>query len=650
MSRLITGLVIFLILAGGLIVGLIFAAETTWFSHIVARQASMRLDRQVAIDGPFEIDWSLHPRVRVPALTIANASWAGEKPLAEIAAADLLLDLSGLLRGRLAIDDLSLSQPRFTLVRREDGRSNWQELTEKRGPGGPSTVTLDKVRVRDGRIYFQDATQALALELAMQTTPTETGAEQLHLVGTGRRRGRPFAFELRGGPLLAVTDPSHPYPIAGTLHAGKTTLKGEGTLLRPAAPESGTFELTLQGPNPADLHDLLGLTLPDLPPYQFQGQLTFEKNIWRFQKFSGTVGDSDLAGDLVVRPGQPLTLETKLTSRRLDLDDLLPIFGAAPATGKGETASAEQKQQARLERQDKDALPQARLDRSRLQGVEARVRFRGERVNAPRKIPLEQVSFTLNLKDGVLHFEPLTFGVGGGKINSQLTLDARKQPVQGKLDAHMQDVDLGDLLGDFGIPSGGFGTIRAKLNTRFAGESVKQALASTDGSLLLYMTSGEVNAVLISLAGLDAGRALIERFFGAGETAIECAFTHIEANSGLAKIDRFLIATEDIDLTAVGTIDLRKEEFDIAMRGYPRSPTVGASDAPVHLSGPFSNAQVTVLSKELLARGALSALAALLAPPLAIVPFINPGSGDEKEGVCARLIREAQQIEAKAGS
>ncbi|HEX5512955.1 MAG TPA: AsmA family protein, partial [Gammaproteobacteria bacterium] len=535
MSRLIKGLVIFLILVGALLVGLVLAAETTWFSHFVARQASARFDRQVTIGGPFEIDWSLHPRVRVPSLTIANVPWAGEKPLAEIATTDLLLDLTGLLRGRLAVDDLSLSQPRLTLVRAENGRSNWQELTEKRGPGGPSAVTLDKVRVRDGHIDFQDATQTLALNLAVQTTPTETGAERLHLVGTGTRRGRPFEFDLRGGPLLAVTDPSRPYPVAGTLQAGKTMLKGEGTLLRPAAPASGTFEVVLQGPNPAELHDLLGLTLPDLPPYQLQGHLTFEKDIWRFQKFSGTVGDSDLAGDLVIRPGKPLILETELTSRRLDLDDLLPALGAAPATGKGETASAEQKQKARTEKQDKDALPKARPDRSRLEGVEAWVRFRGERVNAPRKIPLERVSFTLNLKDGVLRFEPLTFGVGGGKINSQLTLDVRKQPVQGKVEARMQDVDLGNLLTDFGVPGGGFGTIRAKLDTRFAGESVKQAFASTDGSLLLYMTSGQVNAVLVSLAGLDAGQALIERFFGSGETKIECAFTHVKANDGLAK-------------------------------------------------------------------------------------------------------------------
>jgi uncharacterized protein involved in outer membrane biogenesis len=286
-------------------------------------------------------------------------------------------------------------------------------------------------------------------------------------------------------------------------------------------------------------------------------------------------------------------------------------------------------------------------------GVEARVSFRGERVNAPRKIPLQKVAFTLSLKDGVFRFEPLTFGVGGGQIQSQLTLDAHKQPVQGGIAARMQDVDLGNLLSDFGVPSGGFGTIRARLDAHFAGESVKQAFASVDGGLLVYMTRGQVDAVLVSLAGLDAGRALIEKFFGSGPTKIECAFMHMKSDNGLAKVERFLIATEDIDLSAAGDVNFRKEAFNVALRGYPRSPTIGASDAPVHLSGPFADAKVSVLSEQLLARGALAALAALVAPPLAIVPFLNPGSGDEKEDVCARLTREAKKIEisgnAKAG-
>lgn len=657
MSRLVKGVVAALILIAVLLVGLMLAAESTWFSQLVARQASAHLDRQVTIDGPFDIDWSLHPRIQIPTLTIANAPWAEQQPLAQIASTELTLDLQQLFAGRTRINTLLLNMPRLSLQRQEDGRSNWQALADALGKdaedsdkkgGDGLAASVGAVQIRNGRLNFQDASQALNLDLAIETTPTENGAERLRVTGHGSRRGHAFELNLRGGPLLAVSDPDHPYPIAGTLNAGKTTLQGEGELLRPAAPERGRFTLTLQGPNPADLHELLGLTLPDLPPYQLTGELSFENSLWHFRQFHGQVGDSDLGGDLLIRPGEPLVLEADLVSKRLDLDDLLPAIGAAPATGAEETTSAEQAQQAQTQQQDQDVLPKAPPDRSRLQGVAATVKFRGERINAPRKIPLQDMELSLRLRDGVLRFEPLTFGLGGGTIRSLLALDTRLQPVQGELEARMQDVDLGNLLTDFGVPSGGFGTIRARLDTRFAGDSIKEAAASSNGGLLVYMTSGEVDAVLVSLAGLDAGRALVKRFFGSGPTEIECAFTYIESIDGLANVERFLIATEDIDLTAAGDVNLRQEEFNIALRGYPRSATVGASDAPVHLSGKFSDAEVSVISEQLLARGALAALAALVAPPLAIVPFLNPGTGDEKEDVCAQLTREAQQINLDA--
>lgn len=645
MRRLLIGLVIAALAIGATLTGLALALESAWFAQFVARQASGRLDRQVTIAGPLAFDWALRPRLHIPTLTIANADWAGSEPLARIAGAQLTLDLARLLGGQLVIANLLLHAPQLDLQRLKDGRSNWQELLGGDSSGKPARVIVDTVRIRDGRLRLDDASQALLLDITIETVAAGAGPELLHVAGRGSRRGHGFELDLRGGPLLAVTDPERPYPVAGTLRAGGTRLQGAGELLRPAAPARGAFTLTLQGPNPADLHQLLGLALPDLPPYRLTGRLLFEQGHWHFRDFDGRVGDSDLTGNLVIRPGRPLVLDAELASRQLDLDDLLPALGAAPASDVGETAAAGQRQQAQARRQAPDVLPEAPADRDRLLGVKARVRFRGERVAAPRQIPLQQVDFTLELADGVLRFQPLTFALGGGRVRSRLALDTRRQPVQGRLEAHIQDVDLSELLGGFGVPRGGFGTIRGRLDARFAGDSLAQAAASSDGGLLLYMTSGEIDAVLVSLAGLDAGRALMKRLFGSGPTRIECAFGHLEARDGLATLERFLIATEDIDLTAAGTVNLRQETFDIALRGYPRSPSVGASDAPVHLGGKFAAADVSVMSKELVARGALAALAALVAPPLAIAPFLNPGSGDEKEDVCSRLSREASRIE-----
>lgn len=646
MGRLAKGLlilpVIIVVLAGTLAA----VAETAWFAGLLARRAGGALDREISVDGALDIDWSLRPRLRLPPLTIANPDWTDIQPMARLDGAEVTLDLTALARGRIALGDLLLIGPRLNLLRAADGRSSWDSLTGDGSGGGPA-VSLDTVRVRDGHLLLDDAAQALRLDLAIGTAPAASGAaERLQAAGRGSRRGAPFELDLQGGPLLALTDPDHSYPVAGWLRSQDTLLELDGSLRRPASPKSGAFRMTLRGPNPANLHDLLGLPLPDLPPYRLAGELRFADGVWTLRDFAGAVGDSDLAGDLTIRPGEPLAIEADLRSRRLDLDDIAPVFGAPPAAGGGETASPEQARQAQSQQQDDEVLPRREADRSRLQGVTAQLRFRGERVNAPRGIPLERVALTLRLTDGVLHADPLTLGVGGGRIESRVSYDTTRQPAQGTITAQARGVDLGDLLGDFGIPSGGFGTIRADLDTRFAGDNVKRAFGSADGSLLVYMTSGQVDAVLIALAGLDAGQALVAKLFGSGPTSIECAFMHMQAKEGVAAIERFLVATEKIDLRAGGSVNLGRETLDLALRGYPRDPTVGASDAPVRVEGRFADADISVLSDELLTRGAFAAVAALVAPPLAIIPFLNPGSGDEKEDVCAALTREAKDIEA----
>lgn len=649
MRRIVIALAVVVIAVFVLIGGIVAAAESEWFARFAARQASAALSREVTVAGAFDIDWSLHPRIHVPALTVANPDWVEGAPLARLRGAAVTVDLTQLPLGRLALSNLLLDQPRAALFRTEDGRSSWHGVAGD-GDGGLLTMQLDGVRIRDGHLYLDDAIQPLRLDVDVTTVATDAGtAESLLVSGPGRRQGEPFQLDLRGGPLLALTDDSRPYPLAGTMVSGDTKIRIDGSLRRPLSPQGGQFDLAVEGPSPAVLEYLLGLHLPDLPPYDLQGPMTFGDGAWRFRNFSGTIGDSDIAGDLTVRPGDPLVIEADLTSRRFDLDDLAPAFGAAPATGPGETASTRQRQAAAERRQEKEVLPEATADRSRLTGIAATVRFRAERVEAPRKLPLERVEFTLRVEQGKLRFEPLTFGIGGGNIDGRLIVDAGMQPAHGQIRAKMRDVDLGDLLQDFGIPSGGFGTIRASLDARFAGDSVANAFGSADGSLLVYMHRGQVDAVLISLAGLDAGRALIEKFFGSGPTEIECAFTQLDATDGVAKVERFLIATEDIDLTAGGKVDFGEERFHIALRGYPRTPTVGASDAPVQLEGKFADAEVSVISDELLARGAVAALAALVAPPLAIVPFIHPGTGDEKEDTCTVLEREAKRIDTGSG-
>ena len=130
------------------------------------------------------------------------------------------------------------------------------------------------------------------------------------------------------------------------------------------------------------------------------------------------MGNSDLAGDFAVDRGQkPQLITADLVSRNLDMKDLGGFVGADRGDAK---ASPKPPPPDRV-------LPQEPFSLEKLRIANADVKFRGERV-ITEKLPLEKITATLKLNDGVLTLEPLNFGVAGGNLVSQIRMDAR-QPV-----------------------------------------------------------------------------------------------------------------------------------------------------------------------------------------------------------------------------
>jgi len=146
------------------------------------------------------------------------------------------------------------------------------------------------------------------------------------------------------------------YPIEIKLETGapadtpkeRFAAHAKGTLTN--AIDEGRFGLkvTVEGSDMAQLYALAGVVLPKTPPYSLTGMLGHKGDEWRFDDFQGRVGDSDLAGDLAIRTAaDPPRMDARFVSDKLDFDDLAGLVGAPPATGEGETASAEQKAEAK---------------------------------------------------------------------------------------------------------------------------------------------------------------------------------------------------------------------------------------------------------------------------------------------------------------
>nr|WP_299244029.1 AsmA family protein [uncultured Halomonas sp.] len=503
-----------------------------------------------------------------------------------------------------------------------------------------------KLKLDDTSVAYRAPDQNLMLQVkAESTTFDATGQEGVRLWGEGRREGILFAYDVKVGPLLTLNSPDKRYPIKGWASSRKSRLAVDGSIVQPLklSQVQGAFEIS--GPNPARLNRLLDLNLPALPPYRVAGELRMKEDLVRLLGLDGHFGDSDVSGDVRLRIGERSMLWATLNSQRLDLDDLAPLFGGTPQTGAGEVASARQQRRAAQQARQSGIFPEAKWNLEGLRRMDAEVIYQANNVQV-ENIPMSSLNLNLTLDEGVLTLEPLEAGVGGGRITSRVRMDARSAPLNGSLEFSLRNVNLKPLLrsaelGDIAQDSAG--TLGGEGQLRFRGNSFAETMANLDGTLELAMSGGHMDMIVIEALGLDVAEALIGALADSDEVPMQCAYTRLDATSGLVKVEQFFVSTSDSNMTGGGSIDLGREYMNLVFEAHSKDASLLASDSPIRLQGPLNAPGVDVVSRELVARGVLSALGALVAPPLAILPWIDLGTGEGVGPGCEKVMRAYRQ-------
>ena len=213
--------------------------------------------------------------------------------------------------------------------------------------------------------------------------------------------------------MLALRQADRPYPIEASGTVGSTQFSIDGMLLDPLRLKGEQLNLKIAGSDLALLFPLIGVPLPPTGPYKLAGFLDHSGDMWAFRRFKGTLGQSDLAGDLSVDRGKrPQKLTASLVSRSLVLEDLAGFIGA-----KGErhpdTATRTR------------FLPAEPFNIDKLMAADVDVKFRGDRV-VTASLPLDKMNAHLVISGGVVKLAPLDFGVAGGNLVSMIEMDGRQ--------------------------------------------------------------------------------------------------------------------------------------------------------------------------------------------------------------------------------
>ena len=597
-----------------------------WLRGPVAAHLSSSLNREVTL-GSLSVDLGRVTRVRLGDVTIANAPWSTQQPMAHADGVVLFFGLPALFR--LRPDYVHLEKPDVLLERNAKGDANWQF-------DDGDDVALDVVNVDAGTLRFLDPTLRADIRATIATQAIEGKASTLRFEGRGTLRGETVALNGQGGGLSSLSHTGEPYPLEVHAKSGGTELDFEGTVV-PREPENLRGALRLRGPDLSRLYPIVPSPLPWTPPYNLKGVLAHSSGgHWHFRQFNGVVGDSDLSGTFSVDVSGPRSRTVaELTSAKFNYNDLGGFIGLPPARA----ATPEQRREAQhLARRDR-VLPDTTFELAKLRDHDVDVTFRGKAVRFGA-VPIDDLKSHLKLEKGVMRFDPLDFGVGDGHVVSTVTLDANRSPANVEGQVEVRAVELKRLFPKLASPQGTAGRFGGRGHFKAQGNSLAAMAASVDGDAALVMRGGEASTLQLVLTNLDLARAATLLLSGDQTSQIRCAVAAVHVQDGVVRPELFVVDTSAVVIEGEGKLDLANERIDLQLTSKSKQPSLVALRGPIVVDGTFARPTAhPSLAQAGMRVGAAAGLAAL-APPLALLPLIDFGGADDVD--CRAIMAQAK--------
>jgi hypothetical protein len=683
-----------------LVVALIlFVAFFDWnrLKPTIDDKVSAAIGRSFVINGDLSAAWQREPSepglrrlLPWPTFTardihIGNPAWARQSQFVKLDALQIRISPLPLLFHHAYIPYVQLSGWAVDLERNSQGQSNWQLNQPQNAQPSNWKLSLGTIAFGKGDILVDDAKTRINLQVAVtplqQAIPydqlvaqatSESRADVGHNVGkvvndqkttpdtsdqakrtayqfawsaTGSYQGAPVDGSGKTGAILAL-ETDQPFPVQARLHVGDSKIALVGTLTNPMHLAALNLRVWFAGSSMAKLYPILGITLPDTPPYATEGHLSAELHAqgsrYSYRDFKGRVGESDLGGNLQVVTGGPrMKLTGDLHSQLLRFADLGPLVGAP---------SPEQPQQHASKQQPKEkALPVEQFHTNRLRTMDADVTFDAGHIERPGTLPIDALSTRIRLDDGVLRLDPLRAEVAGGTIEGNLSADSNTQPMRTGIDLRARHLQLKRMFPTVQSMQSSFGEINGDVTLNGTGSSVSGLLSNATGEVKLLMNNGAISKTLLEAAGLNVANVVVEKLFGDKTIKINCAATDLTGNNGLFTSRLFVLDTSDATVNVTGTINFSNEHLDMDVVPHTKGLRVFSLRSPLYVKGTFKNPDVGVQPGPLILRGGGAvALGVLAAPAAALLAVIVPSHGQEANQ-CQQVLQQMRNSPGPSG-
>ena len=632
------------IIVGLIVLGyvILYVTKGRFLKGPFERVASSVAERPVRVGGDFQLYFNPHIKFLAEELRVANPEWAREDALFTAGLIDTELNVLPLLVGDQRFRFVTVEGGHAGLEIDAKGRKTWDF-----GGGGDFDIpAIERLRLAGTSLRFTDAKRRADVTLRFGAlTGTDARVDQpLTFAGGGTMLGAPFAIE----GALATPNQARAggrTAIRLTARAVASQLDVAGDLPSATDIEGEPLSLTLQGRNLQDIGRLAGAALPATRAYRLKAVLTKTGDVFAFDRVQGRIGDSDIAGDLKLsrRDGTRPLIEGTLASKVLDIKDVGPLLGYAPARiDKGQVIKVVSGRPR--------VLPDAPLMIEGLDAFDAKVRYTAATIRTGNA-PVSKLEIGFGLDDRILTFAPLAFDLAGGRVTSTIEMNARVRPVASDIDIRMSAVPLGRLLTSFDVEnSGATASVRGRVQLKARGDSVRDALAASDGRIALVFPSGTLWIRNVQLAKLDL-QNFVTAFLGKKlktPSTIRCGLVAFTVRGGKAVADPIFIDTKRAIFRGKGGFDFADESLRLSVEGDSKEFSLFSGQSPVGVGGYFAAPTINPISGELVGRTlAAVALGVVATPAAAILAFVD--LGEQKDTNCAPVL-EAKRAPAVAAA
>lgn len=621
----------------------LFITKGRFLKPTFEKYASRATERQVKVAGDFQL--YLNPidiKFLAERLTISNPDWAEHRNFFESRRIDTNIATIPLIFGQRRFNWLDLTGGDINLEWDAAGKRNTWTFGDPNKPARPLEMPIiRRASIVGTKLHYSAPVMRFVADVKFETIRARDTrfANDIRFSGGGSIRARPFTVS---GSLMSPNE-----TLAGgenklALHAAAAgnIMDVSGTLPGATQIEGAKLNMHVRGPNLAQLFDFLNVAIPETRRYNIRSNLTKQDSEWRFTRLRGTFGDSDLAGRLTIAmPENRLKLNADLASRVVDIIDIGPFIGYNPQR----IEKAGDRGIIRTVGGTPRVLPDAPLRIDAIKNFDAHVDYKVSRIRA-ESFPISNVGVTVDLVRSLLKLSPLTFDVARGHLASDIIIDARRQPVVTDYDIRLAPTPMGTLLARFGTEeSGTTGMIKARIQMKGEGDTIRESLASSDGRIAIILPRGTFWTRNIQLSELDIGTFITKMWAKKLKKPVEinCGLIAFTVRDGIATADPILIDTQKNVMTGRGGFSFKDESVAMAIRADAKTFSLFSLQSPVGLQGYFAAPKIDVISPELITRGGVGlGLGALVNPLVGILAFVDPG--DAKSAACGPVLAGAR--------